>query len=546
MTSNRAKLRQFFQKYVDDGELKDFCFDHFLAVYNDFTEGMTKRQKVQLLLDYALRQGMEAHLLAGAQTLNGYGFREVFGKTAVFPTPTPIATLRQEGQKAVLIHASTQQLSAELKAVQNVFEQFKKHDNIQIVSDVLGESYQAILDLLNREFDWLYVGIYTTAEPDLQQLLFEQVYRHVCAMQHIPRLIFLQDAQSHSPYSLRHSTQEQFALRLALEQDDHSYPFTTAKNLHAQVNLRANSWLQDRPRPAASERETAPAQTKAADKQADRLVTIAHHSYLRRQEPLREEIINGCRVLYWDAWDHALRRTVLLKQLEPIRQTPQTKKWVAMSKTAVSKLDVAAQQCRHLPRIYALEQQATLLSVVVEYLPEKDSWTKLYPRHHRQPSHYLILRMIDGWLNICTALEALHQQRIWHLNIRPSTIYQVSKSRGAVLATPPLAIEQAQQKDASDSLLAPEQTPATPRRLQPGMATDIFGLAATAYLMLTRQPPVVQQGRRLRPPSVINTAVSPALDNLLLKALSYNPKNRYLHINAFKNELLTIRRTQKK
>ena len=65
-TPNRAQLRQFLQKYYSDEELEILVFDHFPEVGDLFTIGMTKPQKVRLLVDYADRHGMIPNLLTVA------------------------------------------------------------------------------------------------------------------------------------------------------------------------------------------------------------------------------------------------------------------------------------------------------------------------------------------------------------------------------------------------------------------------------------------------------------------------------------------------
>jgi hypothetical protein len=52
---NTAAVRDLLTAAFDDEELTTLCFDHFLTVYEDFSSGMSKGQKVQRLLDYCTR-----------------------------------------------------------------------------------------------------------------------------------------------------------------------------------------------------------------------------------------------------------------------------------------------------------------------------------------------------------------------------------------------------------------------------------------------------------------------------------------------------------
>ncbi len=51
-TISTAALRKLLQEQFDDEELRIFCFDHYEAVYQRFADGMTKTQKIQLLLEH--------------------------------------------------------------------------------------------------------------------------------------------------------------------------------------------------------------------------------------------------------------------------------------------------------------------------------------------------------------------------------------------------------------------------------------------------------------------------------------------------------------
>ncbi len=54
---NTAAIRGLVAAAFSDEELTTLCFDHFHSVYEDFGSGMSKRQKIQRLLDYCTRHG---------------------------------------------------------------------------------------------------------------------------------------------------------------------------------------------------------------------------------------------------------------------------------------------------------------------------------------------------------------------------------------------------------------------------------------------------------------------------------------------------------
>lgn len=60
---DKATIRQLLTTALSEDELTTFCFDHFSSVYNNFSSGMTRGQKVQNLLDYCYRNGQLPRLL---------------------------------------------------------------------------------------------------------------------------------------------------------------------------------------------------------------------------------------------------------------------------------------------------------------------------------------------------------------------------------------------------------------------------------------------------------------------------------------------------
>jgi hypothetical protein len=49
-------VRELLTAAFNDEELTTLCFDHFRAVYEEFSSGMSKSQKLQRLIDYCERR----------------------------------------------------------------------------------------------------------------------------------------------------------------------------------------------------------------------------------------------------------------------------------------------------------------------------------------------------------------------------------------------------------------------------------------------------------------------------------------------------------
>ena len=57
MLPDTVAIRHFLKKTFSDEELTTLSFDYFPEVYQDFSSGMSKSNKIQLLLDYCQRRG---------------------------------------------------------------------------------------------------------------------------------------------------------------------------------------------------------------------------------------------------------------------------------------------------------------------------------------------------------------------------------------------------------------------------------------------------------------------------------------------------------
>ena len=67
---NTEALRELLTAAFSDEELTTLCFDTFRTIYEDFATGMSKKQKIQLLLDYCIRHEQVEELLAAVRKAN--------------------------------------------------------------------------------------------------------------------------------------------------------------------------------------------------------------------------------------------------------------------------------------------------------------------------------------------------------------------------------------------------------------------------------------------------------------------------------------------
>jgi len=67
---NTAAIRQLLSEALDDQSLTDLAFDHFRPVYDQFSIGLTRNHKIQLLIEYCQRHNQIEALLNQIQHLN--------------------------------------------------------------------------------------------------------------------------------------------------------------------------------------------------------------------------------------------------------------------------------------------------------------------------------------------------------------------------------------------------------------------------------------------------------------------------------------------
>jgi eukaryotic-like serine/threonine-protein kinase len=154
--------------------------------------------------------------------------------------------------------------------------------------------------------------------------------------------------------------------------------------------------------------------------------------------------------------------------------------------------------------------------------------------------------------DICGALDFSHRNGIVHRDVKP----------GNVMLTPQGAVKVMDfgiARAVSDSAATMTSTAAvigTAQYLSPEQArgeavdarSDVYSVGCMLYELVTGAPPftgdspvsVAYQHVREDPrlPSSINPAVPPALDAILLKAMSKNPANRYQSAAEMRNDLL--------
>lgn len=211
-------------------------------------------------------------------------------------------------------------------------------------------------------------------------------------------------------------------------------------------------------------------------------------------------------------------------------------------------------------RRQALMQAGILFTVKSKHLPE------IYDAFEANQRFYLVMQLIEGqtfqqllrasghpyseqqvisWLlPIMHVLQELHSRTpaVIHRDIKPANII-LTPDNTAVLVDfgltklhDPSSNTQTIIKAVSEGFSPIEQYTGNT-----GPQSDIYSLAATIYCLLTNKIPPLSINRSIQDtlvaPRLLNPALSPKIERILLKALAVNPNQRYQSMQEFAQAL---------
>jgi serine/threonine-protein kinase len=226
------------------------------------------------------------------------------------------------------------------------------------------------------------------------------------------------------------------------------------------------------------------------------------------------------------AFDPDLRRHVVLKLYHAAR-TPEEQELVLREGRALARV-----RSPYVAQCHSAERQGGLVYLVVEYIPGQDLT-------QRQRSRPLDVAQALGLVRqLAEGLAAVHACGLLHRDIKPANILLgddgVPRLVDFGLAVP-LASDDLGRVSGTLAYMAPEQARGEGERID--ARTDVFGLGAVLYELLTGRPPyragrsraLAEEARagHVAPPAECNPRLPRAANDLCLRCLAPDPSGRF-------------------
>ena len=100
-----ADIRQFLFDFFNDEELSTLCFDFFPQVHDNFAAGMTKQQKIIMLLEYCQHQEIVPNLIAALQRARPEPYKKRFPQALQVEARPELEKPARDPKRVFISHA---------------------------------------------------------------------------------------------------------------------------------------------------------------------------------------------------------------------------------------------------------------------------------------------------------------------------------------------------------------------------------------------------------------------------------------------------------
>lgn len=265
-------------------------------------------------------------------------------------------------------------------------------------------------------------------------------------------------------------------------------------------------------------------------------MTLTIGTVINNRYRIAKLIAQGGFGAVYRAWDLNLQSPVALK--ENLITSPEAVRQFALEARMVANL-----RQENLPYVidhFSIEGQGQYL--VMEFVEGQDLQDKLDQAGGPLPAAQVIPWMVQ----VCDAVSYLHSQTqpIIHRDIKPANIKITPKGK-VMLVDFGIAKIYDPTRKTTIGARAVTQGFSPPEQYGEGLTeirSDVYALGATLYALLTGQIPVDSLVRRmgtsLQSPRQVNPAITPHLEQVILRATELDLERRFQTVAALKNALL--------
>jgi eukaryotic-like serine/threonine-protein kinase len=255
---------------------------------------------------------------------------------------------------------------------------------------------------------------------------------------------------------------------------------------------------------------------------------------------------SGGMAVVYRAEDDILGRAVALKTLHhQYAEVPSFRRRFRQEARAMASLDH-----ENIVKVFDISQDGEVPFIVVECISGRDLGDLLGGRRGRRSgrlNEQFVRRMATQLLH---ALSYAHRRGIIHRDIKPSNILLTSEGAvkvadfgiARILEEDDVTVGEPGEIIGSARYMSPEQLrgeDATPR-------SDVYSVGVLLYHCLTGRPPFTGDVKSLArqhihkdppPPRRLNMRITPAMEAVIMKALSKKPRDRYFSANAMLDDI---------